>query len=932
MSLDGFQAVGNTRAMKLYSTQPSVVLTILALLAVLGGCSEPLVEPPAEELVQGCTDSRAENYEPNASEDDGSCEVAQSSAYFMEYARPEVVPGQFPSSECDDVQTHHECVTAEGCGWLRTIGNEGVCREDPVSRCLADGSCVCSASDFHGESTHDDDLEIFVPLSIGSRNLAATPFTTATEMEPLQGESLTNFTSRTDFSHRSLSVRADSEPSVSGLFDSSGLSLTLKFMHVWDTEPATISGELIDGLGLRLSLVDDRLVLTVGDSTYSIAGEDPGGLIKNYQCNQLAVVVPAEGDATVYLGGQATSVPGLDLSAMEAARDASDPLHVLRVGTLNAKVWDLRLYGGGRVLSADEVAEVGKRCGRAGEYRIPEGYPRSNERYSWGMGGSNIVPNHETQHFSSGVYTTTWIPEDDEFPPSDPGYRDDLHRMVGFWDRWHEQMFFELDLVPFVDTRTLEPVGSANTYRNYPSLDEICPDPSTCGEPVNYNNPCRYTTDMFQGFNWLPEDFPGEPTSADHRRISEAGGFGRWDGYDLDVYSNWMRPVHEHGHTAHFTLMRTYEKEHHYIRGIAGESVAEVMSQFPFGGAKVWMMGGLTYYPTIPLSFEGRWDWTLEEHVFQSPQPYQSLNIGDLGLGARFYGLGAWWTYVSHYAAMPYLIGRFSADTDETPGTTLQRVRFYLAQEQKDLGDLFGNFAAQVATWDWPELGHHYSAQEQDPFQGIASWCSTNTGSDCTLESLKAQAIHTAEGTGGEWIDGPEGVSPGGFAYNTIRIDEVPAGSLYRIGLEFDVPTYLYPESDYEIGLHRECREDPRFFSSRVVVAEEGTEGADPRPQRPQYYKIPGRSVNDVFIRTPEGHNSTIYLLVIPTPPFELEDVPGFVDGYSLTWPYRYEVERLEELPGGASVREPLVPEGSSMLGLDEQEGAGLVYDCFGSP
>ena len=39
-----------------------------------------------------------------------------------------------------------------------------------------------------------------------------------------------------------------------------------------------------------------------------------------------------------------------------------------------------------------------------------------------------------------------------------------------------------------------------------------------------------------------------------------------------------------------------------------------------------------------------------------------------------------WWTFVSHYAAKPYLIGRLSGDTDDTPGTTLQKMRYYLAQ------------------------------------------------------------------------------------------------------------------------------------------------------------------------------------------------------------------------------------------------------------
>ena len=230
------------------------------------------------------------------------------------------------------------------------------------------------------------------------------------------------------------------------------------------------------------------------------------------------------------------------------------------------------------------------------------------------------------------------------------------------------------------------------------------------------------------------------------------------------------------------------------------------------------MNSGLTYYPNIPLSFEGRWDQLFERHVLKSPQPYQGNNIDDLGLGARFYGMNVWWTFVSHYAAKPYLVGRLAVDTDQTPGSMLQRTRYYLAQENLDLGELFGNYAAHMATWDWPHLGQNYHEQEQEPFEGISRWCTTNTGPDCTIEDLKIQAKHDAAGTSGQWVDSPELVYPGGFAYNTIRIDSVAGGSFYKIGLEFEVPDTLYPDTSYNIGINPQCANDPRFFSSRIVV------------------------------------------------------------------------------------------------------------------
>ncbi|MEE2959290.1 MAG: hypothetical protein VYA34_00990 [Myxococcota bacterium] len=895
--------------------------------------------------VLGCTNPRALNYNLDATGDDGSCETVSSSPYFLEYAKPLYIPGQFPVSSCKDISKHHLCVSTKGCSWMRTIKNKGVCRADPVHRCLASGECKCEAHNFHGESAYDNDLEIFLPLSVTWSNLAprtstrglnpTSQFTASIAMSEIQNESLGNFTSRTDFTNKTLSVTAKTSLDIDRISQSQGLTFAFKFMHVWDMDPPTMSGTLFEGLGIRAQLNNDALSLVVGDVTHSIGGETAfSATVKNYQCNQFTLVLSDNEDATVYLGSIATTIPGLRMSTVaNHVASSATPLEVMQVGAANAKIWDVRLYGNNRKLTPSEIDEIGKRCSNAGDYAIADGYPKSNRRYSWGMGGYAIVPNHATQSFSSGVYVTMWIPEGDTFPPTDPSFLDNLRRMVGFWDRWHEQMFFEMDFIPYVDTRALAPENSKNTYRNYTPESNLCADPATCGEPRNYNNPCKYVTDLFQGFNWLPEDFPNEPTSADHRKIAESGGWTRWDSYDVDLYSGWQRPVHEHGHAAHFTIMRTYNKLNHYIRGISGESFAEIMAYYLFAGAKSWMNSGLTYFPMVPLAMEGRWDSLNEMHVLKYPQPYHGRNIGDLALGARFYGLNVWWTFVSHYAAKPYLIGRLAADTDETPGSTLQKMRFYLAQENQDLGDLFGNYAAHIVTWDWPKLGHHYYDREQQPFDNIEKWCTTNSGPNCTPDSLKVQLdLDASTGTNGVWEDSPALTNPGSFAYNAIRIASVPGGSRYEIGLEFEVAPYLYPDTSYAIGFNQMCKEDARFFSSRIVVVDSGTEGEEVRANRPQYYKIPGRKVENVMIETPEGRESTIYLLPVPTPPVEIDDVTPFVNGYSPVWPYKYKVTPLDSIPEDSQITPPILLNGQEMLPLDPQIGNGFTYDCFYDP
>lgn len=82
-------------------------------------------------------------------------------------------------------------------------------------------------------------------------------------------------------------------------------------------------------------------------------------------------------------------------------------------------------------------------------------------------------------------------------------------------------MFFELDMIPFVDTHKLAPKNSLNSYKHYPK--PLYTDAENYNEHVNYNNPYQYITNLFQTFNWLPKDFPNKPTSTNHRKIAKTG-------------------------------------------------------------------------------------------------------------------------------------------------------------------------------------------------------------------------------------------------------------------------------------------------------------------------------------------------------------------------------------------------------------------------
>ena len=254
----------------------------------------------------------------------------QSSEYFIYHTQPDKAPGRFPASACDEIKQHHTCVSTTACNWMRTIKNNGVCREDPITRCLATGECVCQAHDFHGSADYNDDLEFFVPLSVLWQNLAPRTsaynggedhYTTSIEMEEIVNESLANFTSRTDFTYKTLTVHAKAPADVAGITQSEGLTLTLKFMPVWDKEPASMGGTLFQGLGLHATLKDNQLNIAVdgGSTSHSIAGENPmTGGIKDYQCNQFALVIPKSGDATAYLGATATALPGFTMATLQS--------------------------------------------------------------------------------------------------------------------------------------------------------------------------------------------------------------------------------------------------------------------------------------------------------------------------------------------------------------------------------------------------------------------------------------------------------------------------------------------------------------------------------------------------------------------------------------------------------------------------------------
>lgn len=148
----------------------------------------------------------------------------------------------------------------------------------------------------------------------------------------------------------------------------------------------------------------------MGNNTTSVAVTNENPMtdnIKDYQYNQLAVIVPKENNTTAYLNGVTTTLPNFNMANIKShLTTANNPLKVLNMDDVNAKVWNLKLYTQGRQLTADEISVMNKRYNTVNNYAIPDKYPKSNTHYSWDMGNNKIMPNHTQQHFTNNIYMT----------------------------------------------------------------------------------------------------------------------------------------------------------------------------------------------------------------------------------------------------------------------------------------------------------------------------------------------------------------------------------------------------------------------------------------------------------------------------------------------------------------------------------------------
>ena len=98
-------------------------------------------------------------------------------------------------------------------------------------------------------------------------------------------------------------------------------------------------------------------------------------------------------------------------------------------------------------------------------------------------------------------------------------YRRQMMRIVGFWDRWFEQQYFEMDAIGYADNRQLQPTDAggckaaftANTYRSQTPGDNACVWSPECQQDPRHikrgsTNPCLFAHNAWQAFHFRRED------------------------------------------------------------------------------------------------------------------------------------------------------------------------------------------------------------------------------------------------------------------------------------------------------------------------------------------------------------------------------------------------------------------------------------------
>jgi hypothetical protein len=261
--------------------------------------------------------------------------------------------------ENDDMCTRHKdyasCTNeiSEDCQWifLSSSARKGICRIDPVTKCLQTGDCVCNTEDFlGGTSEYGNGIVFHAPISVtprdiskySSNNYYKETYTHPSDanQDPLHPLDMDFFVSKVDFTARQLQYTfARNSPA---LFDVATHTFAFKLHYLYMDTP--LKGRIWAGLGIEVDIDTSRAAPTLVINTVSYTLP----VLKKWTCTQIVI-----DKDHIFVRGIS-----IDRKRTQERLPVTSPC--LTLGKFSGQLFDVRVYSGS--LTYAEIGEVGARC------------------------------------------------------------------------------------------------------------------------------------------------------------------------------------------------------------------------------------------------------------------------------------------------------------------------------------------------------------------------------------------------------------------------------------------------------------------------------------------------------------------------------------------------------------------------------------------
>lgn len=195
------------------------------------------------------------------------------------------------------------------------------------------------------------------------------------------------------------------------------------------------------------------------------------------------------------------------------------------------------------------------------------------------------------------------------------------------------------------------------------------------------------------------------------------------------------------------------------------ESTANWGPNAKFPGVKASLLGYYTLFPHLPL-------YTKQDSPVDDYSGWEAK-------GGHQYGASIFFTYVTNFVVNSnFFIGELY--NNELVGTdALRAIDQLLEAKDHDLRKVFGDFAAKTTVWDYSNNTNAFYKDSE--IQGRNRLM--NEKPDAESYDDKFTNTLTSTGTEGAWLDIPEKLVPGAWAYNAYKISSTIDGT-YTIKLK----------------------------------------------------------------------------------------------------------------------------------------------------